>query len=77
MQHNDYTRGKGDLWVLNFNTTGGPYALGFDGCVRIREISDIVIEEGSNDGWRIESIFTLVFGAGQYVLATLDLHVEY
>lgn len=76
MQPNDYIKLKGDLWELNFNSSGGPYGLGFEDCVRLKEIRGVSIEEGSDDGWMIESILTLVCGAGQCVLLTLDLHIE-
>ncbi len=76
MQFNDYQPLKGDLWELNFDSSGGPYGLGFDGCVTKYAISGITIEEGSNDGWMIESIFSLVCGNGQCILTTLDLHVQ-
>ena len=49
----DYRKNKGDLWKIRFGS------FGFR-CVKIKEIECVYIVEGSNDGWNIDSIVTLV-----------------
>ena len=56
----DYLRNKGDLWKLTFDGN-----FKFTGCVTVRNIEYVRIEEGSNDGWKIDSIVTYVRATGQ------------
>jgi len=66
----DYKRNKGDLWIYDFSQ------FGF-GCVKIQDIDYVEITEGSNDGWNIASIVTLVEGArGGTQALTADLSVN-
>ena len=48
-----------------------------ESCIRNRDIDYIVIKEGSNDGWRIDSIITVLkLVGGSYEVATLDMDVH-
>lgn len=64
------------MWKLYFHDTGDHYGLGFEGCVERRHLRSIGIEEGSDDGWWIESILTLVCSDGMCMLLSIDLHVN-
>ena len=67
----DYLSNKGDLWkipISNFDFN--------DGCVRVPEISGIVITERSSDGWHIESIVTFVKSGSDYQLLSEDFEVN-
>lgn len=66
----DFQRAKGDLWKLNVASFGFT-----DTCIRKSEIEQIALEQGSNDGWHIDSIVTFVGTAnGQTELATMDIN---
>ena len=67
---NDFMRAKGDLWKLSVAS----FNFG-DSCIRKSEIERIALEQGSIDGWHIDSIVTFVGTAnGQTELATMDIN---
>lgn len=73
-QGDQTTPGKGDLWKLNLITD---FRVPSESCIRNRDIDYIVIKEGSNDSWRIDSIITVFkLGGGSYEVATLDMDVH-
>ncbi len=67
-----YERFKGDLWKINLKND-----FGFTGCVNKGDIVSIAIEEHGNDGWKIDSIITILrdnyLGGTDYEVATVDM----
>lgn len=65
--------GKGDLWKLNvysdFNVPGST-------CIKKCDIQYIALEEDGNDGWRIDSVITVLKSGRNYEVATLDMDVD-
>ena len=51
---NDMVGNKGDLWVIPFSN------FGFKCCVKKGNIESVVVKQGGNDGWNIQSIVTMV-----------------
>ena len=64
----DARRHKGDLWTFSMLDFGIPNM-----CITIGDIRRVSIIEGSNDGWHIDSIVTIVKDlVGGYELLTRD-----
>ncbi len=71
-----YERFKGDLWKISVKND-----FGFTGCVNKGDIKSIAIEQHSNDGWKIDSIVTILrddYSGGNkaYEVATVDMDVN-
>ena len=67
----DYSPNQGDLWKLDLGIF-----FEFTGCIRINDIDNISILEGSNDGWNIDSIVTFaVVDQNSWELTTADFNV--
>ena len=69
----DYKQNKGDLWKIDLDDFNFPTRFT---CIKITDIEDVYIVEGSNDGWNIDSIVTLVknvHGRGQILSCNLDV----
>ena len=69
----DMARNKGDLWsfpISNFNFRRTH-------CVSKRDISHVIIREGGNDGWNIESIVTVLeYPRYRYDVVSADFNVN-
>ena len=68
----DMLPNKGDLWSININS------FGFSNkCIVKKDISEVIIEAGGNDGVNIESIMTMLHG-GQIFgeVLTANWHVN-
>ena len=63
-------RNKGDFWIFDLRHT-----LGFKkSCIRKADIKKVVVENGGKDGWRIESIITILrFSQRGYSIVTADI----
>ena len=65
-------QGKGDLWKLSLETD-----FGFTGCVTIKHIENMAIQENDNDGWKIDSIVTfLVVNPYYWAMSSADFDVN-
>ena len=66
----DQQRNKGDFWTFDLRRN-----LGFKkGCITKADIKSIVVQNGGKDGWRIESIITILrFGQSDYSIVTADI----
>ena len=64
---------KSDLWKLelddDFNVPSGT-------CIKKGDIEAIAIEESNNDGWRIDSVITILRSGNNYEVATQDMDVD-
>lgn len=70
----DASEGKGDLWKMNlFDDFGVPS----EKCIRKTDISYVGLQDGGNDGWKIDSIVTIFkYVDDGYEVATLDMDVH-
>ena len=59
---------KGDLWKFSMSAFHG-----IPSCVRKSSISEIAIEEYTNDGWNIDSVITIFKAGSTYEVATMDM----
>ena len=65
-------QGKGDLWKLSLKTD-----FDFPGCVTIKHIQNMALQENHNDGWNIDSIVTfLVVNPYYWALSSVDFDVN-
>lgn len=64
---------KGDLWKLSlttdFNVPGAT-------CITKDDIEYIALEESGSDGWRIDSVITILKSDAKYEVATQDMDVN-
>ena len=64
---NDMLENKGDLWripIRQFHFR--------EHCISKNSISQVLIKQGGNDGWNIESIMTML----DYDILTVDFHIN-
>ena len=69
---NDMSGNKGDFWIFNLYTDLGLA----DSCITKDDVQRIVIQNGGNDGWKIESIMTTLAVRNQYTVVTADIHLN-
>ena len=64
--------GKGDLWKLSLE-----YDFGFNGCITVKRIENMALQENDMDGWKIDSIVTfLVVNPFYWEMSSVDLNVN-
>ena len=64
--------GKGDLWKLSLE-----YDFGFNGCITVKKIENMALQENDMDGWKIDSIVTfLVVNPFYWEMSSVDLNVN-
>ena len=68
----DMYQNKGDLWIFNLKTDLGLT----DTCITKDDVQSIVIQNGGNDGWKIESVMTTLAAGSQYTVVTADIHLN-
>ena len=66
---NDQMKNKGDLWKLSISSI----FKGRRSCVRKGDIDKVVLRNGGNDGWKIESLATVLGYRGYYTVLTADI----
>ena len=66
-------QGKSDLWKLNLFTD---FDVRRSTCIQKRHIERIALKEDGNDGWRIDSIITVLKSDTKFEVATLDMDVD-
>ena len=66
---NDQMKNKGDLWKLSISSI----FKGRRSCVRKGDIDKVVLRNGGNDGWKIESLVTVLGYRGYYTVLTADI----
>ena len=69
---NDMSKNKGDFWIFNLYTDLGLS----DSCITKDDVQSIVIHNGGNDGWKIESVMTTLASGTQYTVVTADIHLN-
>ena len=69
---NDMYSNKGDFWIFNLKTDLGLT----DNCITKDYIEKIVIQNGGNDGWKIESVMTTLAAGTKYTVVTADIHLN-
>ena len=69
---NEQTKGKGDLWEFKITK----FDFKTDNCITKSDISEVTIHNGGNDGWRIESVVTILHGGLRFDVVTADMHVD-
>ena len=69
---NEQTKGKGDLWEFKI----ARFDFKTDNCITKSDISEVTIHNGGNDGWKIESVVTVLHGGLSFDLVTADMHVN-
>ena len=69
---NDMSGNKGDFWIFNLYTDLGLS----DNCITKDDVQSIVIHNGGNDGWKIESVMTTLAVRNQYTVVTADIHLN-
>ena len=62
----------GDFWIFNLYTDLGLS----DNCITKDDVQSIVIHNGGNDGWKIESVMTTLAVRNQYTVVTADIHLN-
>ncbi len=72
---NDMKRHHGDMWVYSISSFGFPSGYPFT-CLTSWDIYSVQIHAGSNDGWNIASIVTLVASNDHVELLTTDFNVD-
>ena len=63
---------KGDLWKLSISSI-------FNGrrrCISKSDVRRVAIQNGGNDGWKIESIVTELGSGSNYIVLTTDIGFE-
>ena len=68
----DMSSNEGDFWIFNLKTDLGLT----DNCITKDDIKDIFIENGGNDGWKIESVMTTLAAGTKYTVVTADIHLN-
>ena len=64
----DQQRNKGDFWIFNLKRNR---------CITKADIKKVVVQNGGKDGWRIESIITILrFGQRDYSIVTADIGIN-
>lgn len=69
---NDMLSNKGDLWTLKISA----FHFKTDSCIRKKDIGEIIVHNGGNDGWNIESILTILHSANTFEVITANMHVN-
>ena len=69
---NDMYSNKGDFWRFNLKTDLGLT----DSCITKDDVQSIVIQNGGNDGWKIESVMTTLAAGTKYTVVTADIHLN-
>ena len=70
---NDMLENKGDLWKIPISSVS---KLGKK-CMKKEEINKIVIHNGGNDGWLIESVVTVLRAGRYYTVLTANIGMNY
>ena len=68
----DMYSNKGDFWIFNLKTDLGLS----DSCITKDDVQSIIIQNGGNDGWKIESVMTTLVAGNQYTVVTADIHLN-
>ena len=66
------SKNKGDFWIFNLYTDLGLS----DSCITKDDIQSVIIQNGGNDGWKIESVMTTLASGTQYTVVTADIHLN-
>ncbi len=67
----DYSPNKGDLWAFDLQSD-----FGFSDCFCYeRDVSNITLTPGGNDGWNIQTIFTILKIGNDYTILSADVNV--
>ena len=69
---NEQTKGKGDLWEFKITK----FDFQTDNCITKSDISEVTIHNGGDDGWKIESVVTILHGGLSFDVVTADMHVD-
>ena len=68
----DMSTNKGDFWIFSLITD-----LGLpDSCITKDDIQYIYIHNGGTNGWKIESVTTILAAGTQYTVVTADIHLN-
>ena len=70
LPRDDYYPNRGDIWKLHLTDF-----FGFTGCITKNDIDNILILQGSSDGWNIESIVTFAVVSEHWELTSADFNV--
>ena len=65
----DLLKSKGDFWKFSLK---GDLELK-QSCITKADINKVVVHNGGNDGWKIESIFTILRSGSYYTVVTADV----
>jgi hypothetical protein len=66
----DMQENKGDLWTLP------PSGFNIRGCLTKDRIKKVTIVAGGSDGWKIESIITVLQAESTYKVVTANIHYD-
>ena len=69
---NDMMKNKGDFWRFNLKKD---FKLR-KRCISKADINKIVVHNGGNDGWKIESIVTILRSGWYYTVVTADIDLN-
>ncbi|CAI8050271.1 hypothetical protein GBAR_LOCUS27625 [Geodia barretti] len=65
----DMLKNKGDFWKFSLKSD----LKLKKSCITKADINKIVVHNGGNDGWKIESIFTILRSGWYYTVVTADV----
>ena len=65
----DMRKNKGDFWKFSLKKDLKLTKC----CITKADIKKIVVRNGGNDGWKIESIFTILRSGSYYTVVTADV----
>ena len=66
---NDMLKNKGDFWKFSLKSD----LKLKKSCITKADINKIVVHNGGNDGWKIESIFTILRSGWYYTVVTANV----